>query len=289
MSKQRIDRICNEIKEYVTGHGCKNVTIGLSGGKDSTVAAALCAQALGPAHVIGVWMPAGPFVGDHGVEVDEDVRRVCEDIGIVNFLTVGIGGAMVNLQSQVERHVPISTQARINIQPRLRMTALYCVSQSYGESMVINTTNLDETIACYGTVWGDMCGDLAVLRWLHVREIVDIGDELGLPHDLVHKEPDDGLSGVPDEVNLGFHYSDAEHLFENYASNYKLARETVFGQMVAQLDSRYARDLVPKKKLLPDKTVQRMILDRMMKNLFKLKEINVHGCGGYVVTGRGRG
>ena len=289
MSKERIDRICNEIKEYVTGHGCKNVTIGLSGGKDSTVAAALCAQALGPAHVIGVWMPAGPFVGDHGVEVDEDVRRVCEDIGIVNFLTVGIGGAMVNLQSQVERHVLISKQARINIQPRLRMTALYCVSQAYGESMVINTTNLDETLACYGTVWGDMCGDLAVLRYLHVREIVDIGDELGLPHDLVHKEPDDGLSGIPDEANLGFRYRDAEHLFENYASFFLGTRRRLLSALIEQLDTPSDRKQVYGLKLLPDKTVQQMILDRMVKNLFKLKEIDVHGCGADITAGRGRG
>ena len=280
MSEKRIDALCGEIEQYVHGHGCENVTIGLSGGKDSTVAAALCARALGPTQVVGVWMPAGSFVGDHGVEVDEDVRRVCEDVGIVNFMVVGIGGATGMIQHQVARHVPISNQARINIQPRLRMTTLYCVSQSYGKSLVINTTNLDETIACYGTVWGDMCGDLAVLRYLHVSEVVAVGDELGLPYDLVHKTPDDGLSGIPDEVNLGFHYLDAEHLFDRFSNQFIARRSRVLRTLVSMLDDPADRKMVYELQLLPDKVVQRMILDRLVKNLFKLKEINVHGIGG---------
>ena len=224
MSEKRIDALCGEIEQYVHGHGCENVTIGLSGGKDSTVAAALCARALGPTQVVGVWMPAGSFVGDHGVEVDEDVRRVCEDVGIVNFMVVGIGGATGMIQHQVARHVPISNQARINIQPRLRMTTLYCVSQSYGKSLVINTTNLDETIACYGTV--------------------------------------------------------SEHLFDRFSNQFIARRSRVLRTLVSMLDDPADRKMVYELQLLPDKVVQRMILDRLVKNLFKLKEINVHGIGG---------
>lgn len=280
MSEKRIDSLCGEIERYVHDHGCENVTIGLSGGKDSTVAAALCTRALGPTHVVGVWLPAGlPWSGD-GPAVDEDVRRVCDEVGIVNFLTVDIDDAMSSISGQVEPHMHISNQARINIQPRLRMTSLYCVSQSYGKSLVVNTTNLDETIACYGTVWGDMCGDLAVLRYLHVSEVVAIGDELGLPHDLVHKTPDDGLSGIPDEVNLGFHYLDAEHLFGRFSYQFMARRSRVLRTLVEMLDDPADRKLVYDMQLLPDKVVQRMILDRLMKNLFKLKEINVHGIGG---------
>lgn len=280
MSKERIDSLCNELKDYVTAHGCDKVTIGLSGGKDSTVAAALCAKAFGPDHVLGVWMPSGPFVGDHGIVVDEDVRRVCEEVGIVNFMVVGIGGATGMIHHQVERQLPISKQARINIQPRMRMLTLYDISQSWGKSMVVNTSNMDELLAGYGTVWGDLCGDIGVLKYLHVSEVVAIGDELGLPYDLVHKTPDDGLSGIPDEVNLGFHYLDAEHLFSRFSHQFMARRSRVLRTLVEMLDDPADRKLVYDMQLLPDKVVQRMILDRLMKNLFKLKEINLVGCGG---------
>lgn len=283
MSKERIDNLCKEIEQYVHGHGCENVTIGLSGGKDSTVAAALCARALGPTHVVGVWMPAGTSWSGDCSTVDEDVRRVCEEIGIVNFLTVDIDDARSSLQDQVERHMPVSKQALINIQPRLRMTALYCVSQSYGKSMVINTSNLDELLAGYGTVWGDLCGDIGVLKYLHVSEVVAIGDELGLPYDLVHKTPDDGLSGIPDEVNLGFKYMDVENLFRWYAREYKTwNRRTVFEDLVRLMSNvggaNALRRMVEYEILYCP--VYQKILDRMERNVFKLKEINLVGCGG---------
>ena len=283
MSKERIDSLCNELKDYVTAHGCDKVTIGLSGGKDSTVAAALCAKAFGPDHVLGVWMPSGPFVGEHGVEVDEDVRRVCEVVGIVNFMVVGIGGATGMIHHQVERQLPISKQARINIQPRMRMLTLYDISQSWGKSMVVNTSNMDELLAGYGTVWGDLCGDIGVLKYLHVSEVVAIGDELGLPYDLVHKTPDDGLSGIPDEVNLGFKYMDVENLFRWYAKEYKTwNRRTVLEDLVALMlvvgGANALRDRVEYE--MPDYPVYQKILDRMEINVFKLKEINLVGCGG---------
>lgn len=281
MSKERIDRICEDVKDYVTGNGCTRVALGLSGGKDSTVAAALCAQALGPDHVLGVWMPSGPFMDDHGTQVDEDVRRVCEAVGIVNFMVVGVGMSISFIHSQVERQMAISQQARINIQPRMRMVTLYDISQSWGKSMVVNTSNLDELLAGYGTVWGDLCGDIGVLKYLHVSEVVAIGDELGLPYDLVHKTPDDGLSGIPDEVNLGFRYLDVEHMFKRYASTHKaFNRSMVFDDLVEHMSDKEGAGIVRNLFQRQEDKVYHMVLDRLEKNVFKLKEIKLTGCGG---------
>jgi NAD+ synthase len=111
---------------------------------------------------------------------------------------------MLNLVNQInEKH--ISSQAQINMPPRLRMTTLYGVAQNIG-GRVANTCNLSEDIVGYATIYGDSAGDFAPLARLTTEEIVAIGDDLGLPHNLVHKTPSDGLCGKTDEDNFGFTY-----------------------------------------------------------------------------------
>jgi len=182
------------------GPGC-NAVLGISGGKDSSICAALCVEALGRDRVIGVTMP-------NGVQPDiEDSIKLIKHLGIRRY-DINIGAAFQALMGEVEAKLghAASAQTRINMPPRLRMTALYAVSQS-NNGRVVNTCNLSEDWVGYSTRYGDAAGDFSPLGGLTVAEVLQIGTELGLPEDLVHKTPSDGLCGKTDEDNLGFTYA----------------------------------------------------------------------------------
>lgn len=186
------------------GEGC-NAVIGISGGKDSTVTAALMVEALGKDRVIGVLMP-------NGIQADiSDSKKVCEFLDIKN-ITVNIKDTV---DTEKEKLIialkalgkdELSEQTIINLPPRIRMATLYAVSQSVN-GRVINTCNLSEDWVGYSTRYGDSAGDVSPLANLTVEEVKKLGIELGLPKDLVYKTPSDGLCGKSDEDNLGFTYA----------------------------------------------------------------------------------
>ncbi|MBR5685364.1 MAG: NAD(+) synthase [Muribaculaceae bacterium] len=219
------------------GKGC-NAVIGISGGKDSSVVAALCVAALGKERVIGVTMP-------NGVQPDiDDSMKLINHLGI-RHCNVNIGSAFEALMAEVKEQLgtidaEVSNQTVINMPPRLRMTALYAVSQSLN-GRVANTCNLSEDWVGYSTRYGDSAGDFAPLGGLTVQEVLAVGLELGVPRDLVMKTPSDGLCGKTDEDNLGFTY--------------------------AVLD-RYIRT-----GECDDPQVKALIDDKHVKNLFKLQPI----------------
>lgn len=180
----------------INGKGC-NAVIGVSGGKDSSVAAALCVKALGKDRVIGVMMPQGEqFDIEYSIEL-------CEFLDIKS-MTVNIGDTV----SALVKALPFetSTQSVTNIPPRVRMTVLYAVAQSHN-GRVANTCNLSEDWVGYATRYGDGAGDFGPISNFTVAEIKAIGHYLGLPERLVEKPPLDGLCGKTDEDNLGFKYA----------------------------------------------------------------------------------
>lgn len=180
------------------GKGC-NAVVGISGGKDSSVVAALCAEALGRERVVGVLMP-------NGVQSDIDFSHMLvEHLGIRHY-TVNIKAAHEGLLSAMPESLPLSVQAKTNLPPRLRMATLYAVSQSVN-GRVANTCNLSENWVGYSTRYGDDAGDFSPLGQLTVDEVLQIGFLLGLPTALVTKVPSDGLCGKTDEDNLGFTYA----------------------------------------------------------------------------------
>ena len=179
------------------GPDCRAV-IGISGGKDSSVCAALCAEALGKDRVLGVLMP-------NGVQSDiEDSRKLVSHLGIES-VTVDISYACDAILSGMYGLIVPSEQTRINLPPRIRMATLYAVSQSVN-GRVINTCNFSEEYVGYSTRWGDSVGDVSPLANLTVAEVKAIGHALGLPYELVEKTPSDGLCGKSDEDRLGFPY-----------------------------------------------------------------------------------
>lgn len=213
VTKNLINWISHWFEE--NGKGC-NAIIGISGGKDSSVVAALCCKALGTNRVIGIMMPNG------------DQKDISDSIKLCEFL--GIKNHTINIKPMVDTHLaaleaigdPISEQTITNLPARVRMNTLYSFSQSHN-GRVSNNCNLSENTVGYATRWGDGAGDFSPLAQLTTVEIQLIGDYLGLPYELVHKTPIDGLktnsdgSYVTDEQSLGITYQEIhDHLRNNY-------------------------------------------------------------------------
>ncbi len=179
----------------MNGPDC-NAVVGISGGKDSSVTAALCVEALGRERVIGVLMP-------NGVQSDIDSAQLLVDHLGIRYFTVNIREAVQGLQGSLP--FTLSEQTKINLPARIRMATLYAVAQSHN-GRVANTCNLSEDWVGYATRYGDGAGDFSPLSRLTVREVRALGTLLGLPERLVRKPPSDGLTGRTDEENLGFTY-----------------------------------------------------------------------------------
>ncbi len=176
-----------------------NAVVGISGGKDSSVVAALCVAALGKERVYGVLMP-------QGVQPDIDVSKKLVEFLDIDHCVVNVKAACDGvLQAMVQAGLTPSEQTKINLPPRVRMATLYAVSQSKN-GRVANTCNLSEDWVGYATRYGDGAGDFSPLSRLTVQEVREVGRALGLPSLFVDKPPIDGLCGKTDEDNLGFTY-----------------------------------------------------------------------------------
>ncbi len=187
------------------GKDCKAV-IAISGGKDSSVVAALCVQALGKDRVFGVLLP-------NGEQADIDASKLLVSHLGIDYAIVNIRDSYEGMLKELQEKLPaeVSKQTRTNLPARLRMAATYAVAQSMN-GRVANTCNLSEDWVGYSTRYGDAAGDFSPLAHLTVQEVRAIGTELGLPDKLVYKVPIDGLSGKTDEENLGFTYA----VLDNY-------------------------------------------------------------------------
>ena len=218
----QINHILTWIKNYFIDEGNENTkaVIGISGGKDSTVAAALLCRALGPERVVAVMMP-------QGLQKDiDDAYDVCDYLRIPeeNRYEIDISSAVNALYkaTYLDELPPVVTT---NTPARIRMTTLYLVAGLVG-GRVCNTGNLSELYVGYTTKYGDLAGDFALFSNYTVREVLAMGDLLGLPEHLVHKAPADGLTGNTDEDNLGFTYEQLDaHLLDHVTPNYETFRK----------------------------------------------------------------
>lgn len=183
------------------GPDCKAV-VGISGGKDSSIVAALCVEALGHERVVGVLMPCG-------AQADIDMARKLVDFLQIYSVEINIEAAVNGVLGEVAQKINVTEQTKINLPARIRMTTLYAVSQSLN-GRVANTCNLSEDWVGYATRYGDGAGDFSPLSKLTVTEVKAIGKALNLPDDLVNKVPIDGLCGQTDEENLGFTYEELD-------------------------------------------------------------------------------
>lgn len=211
--KEIKDRLVDWIRDYFdhNGPGCTAV-VGISGGKDSSVTAALCVEALGKDRVLGVLMP-------DGIQSDiADAIALVEHLDI-KHLVVNIGDTTKALTAAIEGAegfdlvaAGMSRDSSINMPARIRMTTLYAVGQSLPKGgRVANTCNRSEDYVGYSTKYGDAAGDFSPLQNILVEEVRQLGHELDLPDFLIDKTPSDGLSGQTDEDKLGFTYAQLDH------------------------------------------------------------------------------
>ena len=196
----------NQIIEWVRSIvGNASVVIGISGGKDSSVVAALCVAALGKDRVYGVLMPDGH---QHDIDVS---KRLVDFLGIKSF-EINIHNMVAASFESIEEAFgrPITYQTKSNLPARMRMATLYNVAAMIGNCRVANTCNFSEDWIGYSTKYGDSAGDFAPIQSLFVSEVKALGYELGLPREFIEKVPEDGLSGKTDEENFGFTYAEIE-------------------------------------------------------------------------------
>lgn len=199
------EKVKNQCVEWIrrffeeNGPGC-NAVVGISGGKDSSIVAALCVEALGKERVIGVLMP-------NGEQADIDMAKLLVEHLDIKHYIINIKDAVDGLKNSIP--FELSSQSVQNLPPRIRMSTLYAVSQS-NNGRVANTCNLSEDWVGYSTRYGDNAGDFSPCSNLTVQEMKQIGSLLGLPDVLVQKVPIDGLCGKTDEENLGFTYAELD-------------------------------------------------------------------------------
>lgn len=231
-----VKKVKNEIVEWIrdwfeqNGKDC-NAIVGVSGGIDSSVVTALCVKALGKDRVFGIKMPCGeqPDI--------EHANMLIKHLEIKSY-TMNIWDAVIGIDNQFPTDIEVSKQTTINLPPRIRMATLYAISQSLN-GRVINTCNMSESYVGFDTIFGDSAGDMSPLANLTKTEVIALAKELNLPDTLVHKIPQDGLTGLTDEQSFGFSY--------------------------AELDA-YIRDGIE-----PSKEVKAKIDSMHEKNLFKLQ------------------
>ncbi|WP_028234480.1 NAD(+) synthase [Pseudobutyrivibrio sp. MD2005] len=213
--------------------------IGISGGKDSSVTAAVLKEALGADRVLGIIMPNGTMS-----DLD-DAKLLVNFLGIPNEIvpiTDYYNAAIATFENASSMEV--TSDLRINLAPRLRMSTLYAAAQGQGvTSFVVNTCNASEDYVGYSTKYGDAAGDVSLLQDFTVTEVLQIGEYLGLPNELVHKTPSDGLSGMSDEDKLGFTYAQ----LDEYISGNK---EGIPADVIASIERKHVANL-HKLQLMP--------------------------------------
>ncbi|MBE7004805.1 MAG: NAD(+) synthase [Ruminococcaceae bacterium] len=199
-AKEQLPGLIGWMRERMADCHGKTAVVGISGGKDSSVIAALCCEAYGKENVVGVLMP-------DGVQNDIDYSNgLVERLGIRHY-TINIHAAVRGVLDELERNgVEPTRQTTVNLPSRIRMSTLYAVAQSVESGIVINTSNLSEDWVGYCTIYGDSAGAFSPIGMYTTEEVIALGAELGLPERFLIKPPSDGLTGLTDEDNLGFPY-----------------------------------------------------------------------------------
>lgn len=215
-------KVLNECVQWIrdffeeNGKGC-NAVVGISGGKDSSIVAALCVQALGKDRVIGVLMP-------NGEQHDIDMAQLLVDTLQIKHYTINIKDTIDAITNSIP--FELTSLSKTNLPPRIRMATLYAVSQS-NNGRVANTCNLSEDWVGYSTRYGDSVGDFSPCSNLTVNEIKQIGRLLPIPDVLIDKVPIDGLCGKTDEDNLGFTYDQLDRYIREGIIDDKAVKEKI--------------------------------------------------------------
>ena len=203
------------ISKYVKSAKAEHVVVGLSGGIDSAVSAALCAKALGRESVIGLGLPCDSISQDV-----EDAKLIAEYLEIefkILDLTP-IYEKFLEISSSIPREGNLASS---NLKPRLRMTMLYFVGQAKGKCLIVGTSNRAELTIGYFTKFGDGAADFEPLASLYKQEVRNVSEILNIPRNVITKAPSAGLwQGQTDEGEIGLSYDIIDEIL--YRIDYNL-------------------------------------------------------------------
>ena len=217
-AKEETRKIIKFIKDYYKDNNLGGIVLGISGGKDSGVVAALFTKALGKENVLGVTMPC------HSKEDDKNLAKVVADFYGFELINVDLTKTFDIYKNEIYKLGNFSDEvlknSDINLKPRLRMSTLYYLAAMYssmrGKTYIVGgTSNKSELFVGYFTKGGDSVHDISVLSDLTVEEVIAIGEELNVPKEVLYRVPSDGLSGLSDEDKLGVKYSDIAKYMDN--------------------------------------------------------------------------
>jgi NAD+ synthase len=193
--------IQNWIDNYVKSANAENIIVGLSGGIDSAVTAALCTKALGNKNVFGLGLPCGSVSQDL-----EDAKLVAKSLEI-DFTVFDLNPIYEKFLKLIGPNYKENNLANANIKPRLRMTALYFYGQTKGKSLIAGTSNRAELAIGYFTKYGDGAADFEPLASLYKQEVRKLAKILRIPERIITKPPSAGLwAGQTDEGEIGLTY-----------------------------------------------------------------------------------
>ena len=230
--EKTVSDIITFIKNYYAKNHLKGAVIGISGGKDSAVVAGLFTKALGKENVTGIWMPCHSKEEDkkNAIELAKHFGFALKEFDLTdiydNYVKQIITLNAPNMEDLID--------SNINLKPRLRTATLYyhaayLSKKNKGTYLVAGTSNKCEIYVGYFTKGGDNIADIEVLEDLTVDEVIAIGEAIGVPYHIVHKTPDDGLSGLSDEDKLGVKYREIADVIENDGKNTnELARKRIY-------------------------------------------------------------
>ena len=213
--------------KFMNSIGQKEIVIGLSGGIDSAVCAALCVNAIGPEKVFGVMLP-GPYSSTGSITDSEELAR---NLGI-STEKISICSAFESLQRELDGKFPLQCvcpdeKSRENTQARLRMTILMSLSNMHGW-MLVNTGNKTEAMMGYSTLYGDTAGAYAPLGGLYKRDVFALGRHINslevskgvIPENIFTKPPSAELApGQEDEKSLGISYKELDEILISHFEN----------------------------------------------------------------------
>ncbi len=221
-AKKEVDNIVKFIKDYFDNNKLKGVVLGISGGKDSAVVAALFSKALGSENVLGVTLPC------HSIESDKSDAKLISDKYGFELINLDLTNTYDSFLNEINKLGNFSEKelrnSNINLKPRLRMSSVYYLAALYSELkggtyIVCGTSNKCELYVGYFTKGGDSTYDIGVLNDYTVEEVIQIGEYLEVPEKVLYKTPNDGLSNLSDEDKLGVKYKDIASYINNEEIN----------------------------------------------------------------------
>jgi NAD+ synthase len=203
------------IKNYLKTAKATSIVVGLSGGIDSAVTAALCTNAIGKDHIISLALPCESSPQDL-----EDAQFIARQLEI-KFCVLDLTSVYEKFLDITSNIPKVDKLALANLKPRLRMMALYFIGQSKGNSLIAGTSNRAELLIGYFTKYGDGAADFEPIASLYKQEVRKIAEILNIPKKIINKSPSAGLwPGQTDEEEIGLTYDSIDEIL--YRIDYNL-------------------------------------------------------------------